>query len=148
MADDHMGLLLTLKHIFFTNILARTLVAKAHNAGMFYFHVNKFTKAYLDWFYAAVFEHCKTLIHPRISANVGRIKVCFSFLISTHALHITVVMVSMGTNPVKSTGLSGSIRFLPTPNPRVTLFRLGSTRRLLVHLIPSLSARCCALFSH
>ena len=74
MEEDHKGLLLSLKHIFFSNILARTLVAKAHNSGIFPYEVNKITNCYLDWFYAAL-KHVYCLMNTRVLSNFGRIKV-------------------------------------------------------------------------
>ena len=73
--DDPQGLCLTLKHIFLSNVFARH-IAKAHNAGLFEFTINKITKSYLDWYYAAL-NHVYCIMSPRVLANLNRMTVSF-----------------------------------------------------------------------
>lgn len=74
MDDDQRALLLFLKGIFLPNIIARTLVAKAHHSGMFHYHIAKVSKSYLDWFYVAI-EHVYCLMNIRALSNIKRLKV-------------------------------------------------------------------------
>lgn len=80
MRREGKDLLLSLKHIFFSHIFARTYVAKAHNSGLFRFDINPISNAYLDWC-AAAFKHVSCLMNIRVWTNFGRIKVC-EFLIA------------------------------------------------------------------
>jgi len=71
MAED---LWLYLKHIFFSNVFARTYVAKAHNAGLFRFDINSVSNSYLDWCSSGL-KHAYCVMNARVLSNIGRIKV-------------------------------------------------------------------------
>lgn len=67
-------LFLLLKHIFFSTVFAKVYCAKPHNSGIFPFHINVVSNAYLNWTSSALkLVYC--VMNQRVVTNIGRIKV-------------------------------------------------------------------------